>query len=166
MQKGAIIYKKKLIAKSLNRGDLAQPIIPSNNALRHAKCEQVNKHLGIEDEDRMDPIKALYEMQFDNEFLGSIQDLSYSPFFVFYGTSEQISTFQKYCRAERNASKISIDATGSLVKKLNRPKGIKTAHIFLYCIVINFHQTIQSIYQMLTEAQDTDTITLWLNRFL
>lgn len=127
--------QKQIIDKLLNRGDLAQPIIPSNNTLRHAKCEQVNEHLGIGEQARLDPIKALYDMQFDNEFLGTIQDLSYMPFFTFYGSSEQIATYQKYCRIFSNSAKISIDATGSLVKKLNRPKGITNcSHIsILYC---------------------------------
>lgn len=61
-------------------------------------------------------------------------------------------------------SKISI-ATGSIVQKLKRSKELKSAHIFLYCI-INFDNTILSVYQMLTEAQDADIIHFWLHKWL
>lgn len=52
------------------------------------------------------------------------------------------------------------------MQKLKRPKELKSAHIFLYCIVINFDNTILSVYQMLTEAQDADIIHFWLRKWL
>ena len=151
--------------ENLKKGDTAGPIIPTLDVLRHAKSESIDSDLNVKKEDGLNPIEALYKMQFEPPFIGCIQDVAYNPFFFFYGTPEQFSVFQQYSTTVKK-SKISIDATGSLVQKLKRPRELKSAHIFLYCIIINFDNTILSVYQMLTEAQDADVIHFWLRKWL
>lgn len=88
---------KKLARQNLNKGDTEGPIIPTLDVLRHAKNEYINKDLNIQKEDRLNPIETLYKVQFEPPFMGCIQDVAYNPFFLFYGTPEQISIFQQYC---------------------------------------------------------------------
>lgn len=66
----------------------------------------------------------------------------------------------------KNATSISIDATGSVVKKLKRSLETKSAHIFLYIMAIHFDNTSLAIYQLLTESQETETIEHWLKTWL
>lgn len=61
--------------------------------------------------------------------------------------------------------KLAIDATGSLVKKINRPT-VDFQHIFLYEIVLHGHGIQVSIAQMLSEKHDMATIQFWLQKCL
>lgn len=83
-----------------------------------------------------------------------------------YSTNEQISVYEQYHKMHRNASSVSIDATGSVVKKVKRPLDKKSAHIFLYVIAIHFDNTSLAVYQLLTESQETETIENWLKMWL
>jgi len=59
--------------------------------------------------------------------------------------------------------RLSIDATGSIVKKIKRTKeGILSSHIFLYEAVVSSNAYQTSVSQMLSEKQDTFTIFSWL----
>lgn len=59
--------------------------------------------------------------------------------------------------------RVSIDATGSIVKKIKRTaEGILSSHIFLYEAVVSNGVYQLSISQMLSEKQDTFTIYYWL----
>lgn len=121
VNKGCANVLKKLARQNLNKGDTEGPIIPTLDVLRHAKNECINEciideELNVKKEDRLNLIEALYKMQFEPPFIGSIQDVAYNPFFLFYGTPEQTSIFQQYCSTTKK-SKISIDATGSIVQK-------------------------------------------------
>lgn len=53
--------------------------------LRHAKSEYIDKDLNVKKEDKLNPIEALFNMQFEPPFIGRIQDVAYNPFFLFYG---------------------------------------------------------------------------------
>jgi len=57
---------------------------------------------------------------------------------------------------------ISIDATGSLVKKLKLPNGELSSHIYLYQIVCETPTAKMPVFQMLSAAQHTNAILYWL----
>jgi len=69
--------------------------------------------------------------------------------------------------SSRNASCIYIDATGSIVKKIKRPDGSKTAHIFLYNCVVNSEKSgLFPVTQMLSERHNTNAIHYWLMEWI
>jgi len=57
-----------------------------------------------------------------------IHNLGLNPFFVHYWSTHQIAVYRKH--VERGYSSIAIDATGSIIRKLNRPNNNKSIHIF------------------------------------
>jgi len=88
-------------------------------------------------------------------------------FFVHYWTASQVRVYQEYCKL--GESKISIDATGSLVQKLRRPNNQRSGHVFLYEGVASLpgnpsSQT--SVVQMLSERHNANAIHYWLSEWL
>ena len=61
--------------------------------------------------------------------------------------------------------KIELDATGKLVKVIEKLNGEKK-HIFLYQIIIKGANGIQPVFQMLSEKHDTNLITYWLRAII
>lgn len=164
--KGCSNLRRKMIRENFNLGDTEAPVIPSLDILRHAKKEAINEELGSKKRKDEDEIQAIYNLNFQNPYTGSIISVSYLPFQVCYGTSEQIWVYNQYYNMNKNTSSISIDATGSVVRKLKRPLETKSAHIFLYVIVIHFDKTSLSVFQLLTESQETEIIEHWLKMWL
>lgn len=81
VNEGCANVLKKLARQNLNKGDTEGPFIPTLDVLRHAKNECIDEELNVKKEDRLNPIEALYKMQFEPPFIGSIQDVVYNPFF-------------------------------------------------------------------------------------
>lgn len=152
--------------ENLHLGDIDAPIIPKLDVLRHAKQEAIDEELSSKKMKDEDEIQAIYRLNFENPYKSSIAAVSYLPFKVCYGTGEQISVYEQYYKMHKNATSISIDATGSVVRKLKRSLETKSAHIFLYVIAIHFDNTSLAVYQLLTESQETETIEHWLRMWL
>lgn len=98
-------------------------------------------------------------------YYGFIHEVKRDKFFVAFSTPAQLHAYKQYCRTMKNLSSISIDGTGSIVKPLLREDGSPSDHIFLYSVIINFDKTTLSVYDMLTESQDTDIIWWWLKHW-
>lgn len=158
-------FTQKIGSRKFTFWRFTAPTIPSLDVLRHAKKEAIDEKLGTKKKQDEDIIQAIYRLNFENPYKDSISAVSYYPFRVSYGTSEQISLYKQYCRINKNSSSISI-ATGSVVRKLQRLLETKSAHIFLYLIVVHFDDTSLSVYQLLTESQETETIEHWLKMWL
>lgn len=62
-------------------------------------------------------------------------------------------------------SVLSIDATGSLIKRINRPDGSSNV-IFLYQIVAPFNGKILPVCKMVSEKHDTNMLSFWLREWL
>lgn len=163
---GCHVTQKRLARELLKRGDTEGPIIPSLDVLRQVKHEVNDKNLKIKKSDGNDLIQTIFSMQYEQPFIGSIQDVAYNPFFCFYGTPEQKTTSLQYWNQTKDFSKVTIDASASMMQKLKRPHGLKSAHLFLYCIVIHFDNKILSDYQMVSESQETEAIEFWLKRWI
>lgn len=111
---------------------------------------------------------SLVELKHTMPFAGSIHLVSADPFIVHYWTLTQILVYKDACTGDRKkSSRLCIDATGNIVQKLFRTsQSIKSAHIFLYVAVLH-NGTLQfPVSQMLSESQDTPTITYWLSQWL
>lgn len=75
------------------------------------------------------------------------------------------STIYKDLR--KSYCKISIDATGGLVKKLKRTSlNLLSSHVFLYEAVVNTHYGQIPITQMISERHDILTIFNWLGQWV
>lgn len=107
-------------------GDSLPPHLPNLDTLRKAKQERKDKVLSFTL--GVDPVQSIVKMKFE-QHIGSIHGIALDLFFVHYWTPEQMATYIL------NPHRISIDATGSLVKKLNKPNPELSPHIYLYEIV-------------------------------
>lgn len=94
----------------------------------------------------------------------SIHSISIDPLIVHYWSTHQLVIYKDLCESY---IKISIDATGGLVKKINRSSlNLTSSHIFLYEAVINCGYGQTSITQMISEKQNCWTIYKWLGNWL
>lgn len=139
--------------------------IPSNvyNNTVLWKCRQTerDKTLGISENC---PIMSLIELS-HTQYAGSIHTVCAKPFIVHYWTPCQLVVYKNI---RKTYVRLSIDATGSIVKKIKRSKrNVLSSHIFLYEAVVSNGAYQTSITQMISEKQDTFTIfswlTLWMN---
>lgn len=100
------------------------------------------------------------EFKHNSTYSGSIHSIRIDPILVHYWSDHQIIIYKdarkEYCR-------LSIDATGGLVKKIQRTSlNLSSAYIFLYEALISSSFGQLPVTQMLSEKQDTLTIWNWL----
>jgi len=132
--------------------------------LRKAKQTYRDSKLGISIKH---PIISLVELKHTTPFAGCIHLISADPFIVHYWTPTQMVVYKDACKSHNKNSRLCIDATGSVVKKIFRTsQALKSAHIFLYVAVLHNGTLQLPISQMLSESQDTPTITFWLSQWL
>lgn len=93
---------------------------------------------------------------------GAIRNIGMHPFFVYYWTNVQVHVYNKYC--QKGYARLSIDATGSIVRRFRKVSGDKTNHIFLYeCTVGDSSLSSQySVSNMLSESHNALAIYTWL----
>jgi len=60
-----------------------------------------------------------------------IHNIGIDPFYCMYWTQEQLLMYKKTPKQDDNCF-LTIDATGSIAKKLRLPNGETSSHIFLY----------------------------------
>ena len=107
------------------------PILFSVRVLRKAKQNELDNCLGIAD---CDPTRNLQMYKYIQR-PGSIHGIGLDPFYVMYWSKEQI-TMYKMINRSKNAY-FTMDATGSIAKKLSIPDGTKSSHLFLYqCVIV------------------------------
>lgn len=91
----------------------------------------------------IDPIQSIRKMKYECH-VGHIHSIGFDPFFIHYWTQEKMMIYLKY------PNNISVDDTGSLVKKLRKVNGELSAHIYLYEIVAETPSTKMPVFQMLS----------------
>lgn len=113
-----------------------------------------------------DSIMSLAKLKGITPFNTIIHDIGYDRFFIHYWMSTEINTYRQYTK-QNKMSRISIDATGGLVRKLDLISGRQTSSIFLYEIgVMNFENKSQfTAAHMLSERHDSNSITHWLTQW-
>lgn len=120
-------YTQKIEANRLmDYGDLEPPHLTTMNALRVMKYKFLQK-------DRLHPesIMALSILKGTVPYDKLIHEIGYDRFFVHYWTTTEINTYSRYTK-RNTVPRITIDATGGIVKKIKMISGRETASIFLY----------------------------------
>lgn len=112
-------------------------------------------------------IMALSILKGTPPFNNFIHDISYDKFFVQYWASTEINSYRIYAK-NTDIPKITIDATGGVVKKPILISGRQTSHIFLYQIGVRDAKSgcQFSVGHMLSEKHDHNTISYWLSEWL
>ncbi|KAF0726755.1 Uncharacterized protein FWK35_00030290, partial [Aphis craccivora] len=135
-------------------------IFTKKSVLRKCKQEESDKALGITIKC---PIMSLIQFK-HTKYAGSIHLISADPLIVHYWTPCQL-VFYKSIR--KSYVRLTIDATGSIVKKIKRTtQNILSSHIFLYEGVLSSDEFQVSVLQMISEKQNTFTIYSWLQSWL
>lgn len=137
-------------------GDPEPSALPTTNALRIAKCRAIAVS-------RLDAnaILAIQIMKDTRQFGDSIRDIGLDRFFVHYWSSTQIKVYNKYCKTNPH-SVVSIDSTGSLVRRIKGQKRIQ-----LYSIVVNDSKKNNQypVGSMLSARHDAYSIAYFLNEW-
>jgi hypothetical protein len=63
------------------------------------------------------PVQSLMEFKHNSTLSGSIHNIEIDPFFIYYWKNHQIAVYKDL---NKEYTKLSIDVTGSLLKKLKR----------------------------------------------
>jgi len=97
-----------------------------------------------------------------------IHNLGLNSFFVHYWSTYQIAVYRKHAYFSIAIFRSRyIDATGNIIRKLNRPNNNKSKHIFLYTCILNIENLSNfAITQMVSESQTTNSISFWLMEWL
>jgi len=146
---------------SMQFGQISPPNLYNNDILQKTKQQFKDKSLGITEKC---PIQSLVEFKNNSQFSGSIHSIGIDPILVHYWSTHQLIIYKDltktYCR-------LSIDATGGLIKRFKRSSlNLTSSHIFLYEAVVNTGYGQIPVSQMISERQDTLSIHNWLARWL
>lgn len=146
---------------SLTFGEKIPANVYNNTVLWKCKQSNRDKTLGITEKC---PIMSLVELS-HTQYAGSIHKVCAKPFIVHYWTPCQLVVYKSI---RKTYVRLSVDATGSIVKKIKRStQNIISSHIFLYEAVVSSGAYQTSVTQMISEKQDMFTIfswlTLWMN---
>lgn len=147
------------MVENLSFGDPDPPFNPRKETLRKIKEEAINQNLGIEK--NCTAIGSLLDLK-HTTYAGVIRDVGIDRFHCFYWSPLQMSMYKELIKKTK---KIELDATGQLVKSIEKKNG-ERLHIFLYQIVLKAIDGIQPAFQMLSEKHDTNFICYWLREIL
>lgn len=133
------------------------PVIPTLNTNRTIKC--------LENRSNEEPMETLLKWK-ETIYKGVISLISYSPFTIHYQTKLQAAWYTVFSRKGRMS--VSIDATGSVVKPLQKSQKIdgsdKLKHVFLYSIYAKTNSKSVPIGQMVTQDQTFENIEFFMRK--
>lgn len=112
-------------------------------------------------------LESLLCLKYEEYYYSSIHKIGLDPVYIFYCTPTQTIIFNDYIRKQKH-SKLYIDATGTLCKKIKRPNNNISGHIFLYQGVIHTGSKSGQIHvtQMLSECHNINQINYWLSDWI
>ena len=148
------LYRAEMADKLMNPGDPEPGHLYSADVLKRAKAEY--KKAGLVDKEVFRVLEILKFTDLKN----TMQILAVVPFYVHYWSHHQLDVWRNYCK--RGDACICIDATGGIVRKIERLDKTKTKTIFLYEGVVNTGTGQFSVAQMITESHNTNNIHHWL----
>lgn len=158
--KPASVWRAEQAKLLMKFGDEIPPTIPYEHVLRKAKQQEIDKRLGLEN---TNPIINLCVAKYEEQ-IGSIRAIGMDPFYCMYWLKEQLEMYKSGYRSLD--SYMTIDATGSVAKKLIVYCNITSAHIFLYQCVLAFGNSNNPsipVFQMVSSKQDASIITYFLS---
>lgn len=112
---------------------------------------------------------ALMNLKYDPDYTDCIHFIGHDPFCVIYAHPHQTQVYRQYCNNFK-ITRLLIDATGSVVKKLKKIQNVFSKTLYLYEIVAFDKENQRSfpVCNMISEAHDTVSVThflrIWLQR--
>lgn len=160
--KMAVNWRREHVSENSNNRKLY-----SLDVLRKSRQEYKDKTQFKEISSEKNVLVSLLCLKYEEKYCSSIHKIGLDPFYIFYWTPSQTIIFNDYIRKQKR-SKLYIDATGTLCKKIERPNNNISGHIFLYQGVI--HTGTRSgqipITQMLSECHNINQINYWLSDWI
>lgn len=163
---GASNWLKKQAGKYAETGARLPVHLPKLSVVRQCKSDFIQDKYDSKPEDKKNVVGAIENMRHNTKFPEYIHAVKQEKFYVSYSTPNQLHCYKRFFTVCKGKVSISIDGTGSIVQAILHPNGVKTGHIFLYCVVINFLGMSISVHQLLTECQNTNTLQYWLKDWL
>lgn len=163
LNKPALQVRRELINQDMNIGDQMPPHISSVQVLRKARQEKIDEVLGI---DRtLSFVESLSRLKTTvaPELRKYIVDVGLDKAYIFYWSEQQTWLYNKIEKEFDNP--ISIDATGGVVQRINRPNDGNSA-VFLYTVVSHINDLIIPVAQMVSEKHDANFIGYWLQEWI
>lgn len=160
--KSASFIQRKMARSIMDYGDPIPSHIPSLNAIR------LIKHNALKNDQVHDnPIISILSLKGTPPYNNIIREIGHDKFYVHYWTASEVNNYRVYAK-KTSVPTISIDATGSVVKKMTLFSGRQTHNIFLYEIVVNDrkNQNQFCVAHMLSEKHDNNSISYWLAEWL
>lgn len=167
--KKPLTVKNLLVNKLMETGDSEPTFVPSLHTLqqlKHATKQSNFLHPS--------PILSTWSLAFTPPYDKCIRKICLFPFFLLYWTPEQSSFIEYYIKSQKYV-KVSIDATGSILKKISVPdvnvytqvQNKNRKHIFLY-VLMCYRDSGSSVplCQMLSELNTLDNIANFLKEWL
>lgn len=152
-------WRRKQV-KDLDFGRISPPNLYKNNVLSKTKQDYIDKSLGVINRN---PIDSLIELKHTSQ-AGNIHHIGSDPAIIHYWTNHQLVIYKDITK---KYSRLFIDATGSLVKKIKRTSlKLLSGDIFLYEAVVNEGFGQIPVTQMISEKHDSITIAYWLDMWL
>lgn len=152
-------WRRKQV-KDLDFGRISPPNLYKNNVLSKTKQNYTDKSLGVINRN---PIDSLIELKHTSQ-AGNIHHIGSDPAIIHYWTNHQIVIYKDITK---KYSRLFIDVTGSLVKKIKRTSlNLLSGDIFLYEAVVNEGFGQIPVTQMISEKHDSITIAYWLDMWL
>lgn len=131
-------WKRENANKVMKFGDIDPAHLYNEDVLRAKQLEN-NHILGINK--ASDLIESINELKYKPDFAGYIRDIGRNRCFVTYWNKEQAFLYKRFLKQDANTRGIlSIDATGSLIRRIPRPDGSLSNVLFLYQIVAPFNK--------------------------
>ncbi|CAL1677483.1 unnamed protein product [Lasius platythorax] len=152
--KSANVWRNEEAKKLMSFGDDIPPTLYNLTVLRKAKQEKSDKRLQLQSNTDL-----LHNLNIAKctRFLRTIHNIGLNPFYCMYWSLEQLLMYKKAHKQDVNCF-LTIDATGSIGKKLRLPNGEKSPHLFLYqCVCVSEFSNFPA-FQMISAKQDASII--------
>lgn len=150
--------RREIAAEEMIHGYPEPAYLYTLSALSKARQKTKDKKLGIVA--GISVWDSLSSVKENVEFNKFIKDIGYNKFHITYWSPEQTNLYndiQKYL-----GTPVSIDSTGSMVTSINRPNG-ESNEIFLHVLVTHLDNLIIPVTQTMSEKNDNNFLTWWLN---
>lgn len=156
-------FLRRTEAKRMMKFGEHQPShLPSDNALRLMKSHESKKPFPHDD-----PVLSLAQLKAVPPYNEAIRDIGLDGFFVHYWSKTELSCYRMATRQNKFLTG-SIDATGSVVHRIQLPSNEKSHHIFLYEVVVQDKKncTNYAVCHMLSSRHNSNAINYWLQEWI
>lgn len=161
-----IVLRNKMINNSMQDDETSEPpFIPNLKSLQNIR----NRYDGAKRFHKI-VVFALWIMPFKEPWANVIRTVSLQPFFIHYWTELQLKYYYKNVCSKKMYTVVSIDATGSIFKKISPPNSTndyESKHLFLYVVMLKIKDMSSvPLSQMISALQTMDNIFQWLKKWI